>query len=211
MVVTHARLGKGTSMAKRVFAIVGSYRKGGMVDSAVEEILEGARERGAETNKIYLLDKHIEFCNNCRSCMQEPGAARGTCPLHDDMAGILDEMDAADSIVLGSPVNYFNATAIFRRFLERMAVYAYWPWYAKMPVGRIKQQTKKAVLVISSAAPRLFIPIATGAPKALQTAAMSVGARTVGKLYIGLSSREPHPKLSAREISRARKMGARLA
>jgi len=198
-------------MANRVFAIVGSYRKNGVVDSAVEQVLEGARERGAQTSKIYLLDKHIEFCNNCRSCTQEPGTVRGTCPLHDDMAEILDEMDAADSIVLGSPVNYFNTTAIFRRFLERMACYAYWPWNAKSPVGRVKQQTRKAIFVISSAAPRFFIPIATGAPRAMKLAATSVGARAVGKLYIGLSSQEPHPKLSAREIARARKMGASLA
>jgi NAD(P)H-dependent FMN reductase len=198
-------------MAKRIFAIVGSYRKGGMVDSAVDAILEGAREKGAETHKIYLLDKHIEFCTNCRSCMQEPGPVRGKCVHQDDMNAILDEMEAADALVIGSPVNFFNTTAIFRRFLERLAVYAYWPWGKERPAGRIKQQTKKAVLVISSAAPGFLIPLATGAPKALKAAAQVIGARTVGKLYIGLSSRGPQPKLSARKAAVARKMGAALA
>jgi len=199
-------------MAKRVFAIVGSYRRGGVTDSAVDAILEGAREKGAETHKIYLLDKHIEFCNNCRACTQEPGPVRGKCAQKDDMEAILNEMEAADSIVLGSPINFFNVTAIFRCFLERLVVYAYWPWKGVMgPAGRIKKQTKKAVLVISSAAPGVFIPIGTGAPKAMKTAAQCVGAQVVGKLYIGLSSREPHPKLSLREAARARRMGARLA
>ncbi len=32
-------------MSKKIVAIVGSYRKGGAIDSAVEAILAGARER----------------------------------------------------------------------------------------------------------------------------------------------------------------------
>ena len=59
-------------MCKKVVGIVGSYRKGRVIDTAVTEILNGAESRGAETVKIYLTEKQIEFCNNCRSCMQEP-------------------------------------------------------------------------------------------------------------------------------------------
>lgn len=54
----------------KVLAIVGSYRKGGIIDTATDEILASAREEGAEAEKIYLIDKHIEFCTNCRSCTQ---------------------------------------------------------------------------------------------------------------------------------------------
>jgi len=52
----------------KVTAIVGSYRKGGIVDSVIDEILSSAREEGAEVSKIYLIDRHIEFCTNCRRC-----------------------------------------------------------------------------------------------------------------------------------------------
>jgi len=34
-------------MSKKVVAIIGSYRKGGNIDRAVEAILAGAREKGA--------------------------------------------------------------------------------------------------------------------------------------------------------------------
>ena len=57
----------------KITAIVGTYRKGGVTDSAVDEILAAAREAGAETTKIYLIDKHVEFCTNCRTCTQEEG------------------------------------------------------------------------------------------------------------------------------------------
>ena len=48
-------------MSKQVVAIVGSYRKGETIDTAVEAILEGARARGAKTHKIYLIEQHIEL------------------------------------------------------------------------------------------------------------------------------------------------------
>ncbi len=57
----------------KITAILGTYRKGGVIDSAVEEILAAAREAGAETAKIYLIDRHIEFCTNCRTCTQQEG------------------------------------------------------------------------------------------------------------------------------------------
>ena len=66
-------------MSSKVVAIVGSYRKGGAIDTAVEAVLEGAREKGAQTHTIYLTDQHIEFCTNCRKCTQPPGEERVKC------------------------------------------------------------------------------------------------------------------------------------
>jgi multimeric flavodoxin WrbA len=73
------------TMGKTIIGIVGSYRKGRVIDSAVTEILKGAESGGAGTVKINLTEKQIEFCNNCRSCMQEAGEKRGNCVYDDDM------------------------------------------------------------------------------------------------------------------------------
>ena len=135
-------------MGAKIVAIVGSYRKGGTVDAAVEAVLAGAREHGAATHTIYLTEQHIEFCQNCRTCTQTPGEARGTCPQHDDLAAILSEIDAADGVVLGAPVNCFNVTAIFRRFLERLVGCCYWPWGQPMPRMREKVMWRKAASFI---------------------------------------------------------------
>ena len=81
-------------MSSKVVAIVGSYRKGGTIDSAVESVLEGAREKGAQTHIIYLRDQHIEFCTNCRQCTQKPGTERGKCIQQDDLEQILQEIEA---------------------------------------------------------------------------------------------------------------------
>ena len=96
-------------MAAKVIGIVGSYRKGKTIDSALSAVLEGAEAGGAETKKINLLDKHIEFCTNCRSCTQKKiEGRRGKCVHNDDMENILSEIDKSDAVVLGSPVNIIS-------------------------------------------------------------------------------------------------------
>ena len=103
-----------------ILAIVGSYRKGGIIERAVDEILAAARKEGAVTRKISLLDKHLEFCTNCRSCTQVAGKNYGVCILDDDMAGLLQEIERADALVLASPMNAGTVTAIMKRFIERL-------------------------------------------------------------------------------------------
>jgi putative NADPH-quinone reductase len=197
-------------MAKKVVAIVGSYRKGGTTDTAVDAVLAGARERGAETSKHYLIEKHIEYCRNCRACTQEEGSSRGQCAIHDDMQAILREIDSADALVLGSPVNFYNVTAVFRTFLERLAGCVYWPWGQAGPKPRSKQTPRKAVLIASMAAPAFLMPLATGAPRALRVAAQCLGARPMAKLWIGLAAQTAKPQLSDRVLQRARRIGQEL-
>jgi putative NADPH-quinone reductase len=202
---------RGFAMSRKVVAIVGSYRKGGTIDQAVEAILEGARAKGAITQTVQLRNCNIEFCTNCRHCMQEPGETRGKCLQQDDLEPILAGIESADAIVLGSPVNAFNTTALFRRFMERLVGYGYWPWGQNAPKARSKHQPRRAVLVASAAMPGFLIPLATGAPRALRTAASLLGAKPVGKLWIGLSAHEEHQKLPLQTRLRARQLGSKLS
>jgi putative NADPH-quinone reductase len=195
----------------RIVAIEGSYRKGRITDTVVEAILEGARAAGATTRKIRLSDQHIEFCTNCRTCTQQPGETRGKCPQEDDLEPLLQAVEGADVVVLASPVNYYNVTALFRRFLERLLGYVYWPWGQAGPKARTKRMPRRAVLVASAGMPGFLIPIATGAPKALRLAAKSMGARPVAKMWVGLASQKPMQAPTAHTLDNARKIGMRLA
>ena len=197
--------------SKKIVAIVGSYRKEGAVDQAVSEILAAAEEAGAETSKIYLADAYIEFCTNCRTCTQEPGDCRGTCVIPDDMADVLRRMDEADGLVLASPVNFGDVTAITRRFQERLVCYAYWPWDPKgAPKLRNKAKTKRAVLVTASAAPGFLTRLMMHSLSSLKKIADVVGARRIGTLCIGLAG-DRAPKLSDRAARKAHALGRKLA
>jgi putative NADPH-quinone reductase len=197
-------------MRRKVVAILGTYRKGGAIDTAVEAILEGARAKRATTRTIYLTDHHLEFCTNCRQCVQEPGPERGKCRHQDDLETILTEIETADAVVLASPVNLGNTTAIFRRFMERLIGYAYWPWGQSTPAPRSRVQTLKAVLVSSSAAPGFMIPLFSGTRAALRKTAKVLGAKPVASLWLGLSAGKVPHKLSEGMVARARHIGMKL-
>jgi multimeric flavodoxin WrbA len=199
------------SQPKKILAIVGSYRRGGTVDQAVAEVLGAAAECGAETSTIYLTDAYIEFCTNCRTCTQEPGDCRGSCVIPDDMADVLRQMDEADGLVLGSPVNFGDITALTKRFQERLVCYAYWPWDPKgAPKLRNKAKTKRAVLVTSSAAPAFLGRLMTRSINSLKKIATVVGAKHVGTVYIGLVG-DREPKLPESAARKAQALGKKLA
>ncbi len=194
----------------KVTAIVGTYRKGGMIDQAVDAVLSGAAENGAETRKIYLIDQHIEFCTNCRTCTQTEGPKRGPCPLKDDMGAILDELDASDALVLASPMNFWTVTAVMKRFIERLVCLAYWPWGAYSPKNRNVELKKRAVLVASSAAPALLARLMTRMVGLMKNVSTILGAKNIGTLFIGIAGHKAHPALSARNKEKARKLGRKL-
>jgi hypothetical protein len=203
-----------TAMAKKIVAIVGTYRKGKIIDTAVTETLRGARARGAETQVIHLLDKHIEFCTNCRTCAQDQDVGRrGKCIHRDDMDEILRAVDAAEGVVLAAPTNFFNVNALTRRFIERLLPYAYWPWDAKSgPKYRVARPDKSAVVVTATACPAFLARVLTpGSCRALKIAAKTLGARVIQSLHFDCIGQTPQSPLNARARRRACRAGERLA
>lgn len=194
----------------KVAAIVGSYHKGGVTDRAVDAILASASAQGALVEKIHLADIDLRFCSNCRSCMQREGAARGVCPIPDQMAGLLDRVEEADAIVLASAMNFGTVTALMKRFIERLACYAYWPWGSRSPRPRCGAPHRRAVLVATCAAPAFLARLATPMAAILRQAAGLLGARTVGVLFVGCAALEQSPPLGVRASRKARLLGKKL-
>jgi multimeric flavodoxin WrbA len=199
-------------MTKQAVAIVGTYRKGRVIDCAVSEVLKGLEAEGVETTTVHLLDAHIEFCTNCRACTQEPGEQRGPCVLKDDMAGILEKIDQADVVVLASPINFGTVTALMKRFVERLVCTAYWPWESQAyPKPRTKTKTRQAILVTSSACPgfigRWLMPSSLSV---LKHAAGSLSAKVYKTLYFGMVADAREDKLKDKEQDKARAAGRAL-
>ena len=200
-------------MAVKVIGIVGSYRKGKNIDSAIAAVLEGAKSTGAEVHKIFLPDKHIEFCTNCRKCVQDKTKGkRGKCIHSDDMEEILDQIDGSDAIVLGSPVNFSNVTAVIKRFIERLIPYTYWPWGKTLaPVLRDKRRDKKAIIITSSACPaiigRFLMP---GALSTLKKAVTYMGARVIKSFYFGSVAGKNDSQLPDKYLLKSHKAGEKL-
>ena len=190
---------------KRLLAITGTYRDDGMIDQAVATAVESARDSGAEVEVVNLRDYPIEFCQNCRECMQQPGPRPGACVKHDGMEALVRKIEAADRFVLASPTNFFSVTALFKRFMERLAVYGYWPWGTPAPQPRKKAMEKKALVIATCAAPVTLGRIVFSTARQLKMAAKTFGAAP-SSIFIGRASGERHPRLQpadARVIERA--------
>jgi multimeric flavodoxin WrbA len=194
----------------QLLVVNGSYRQDGAIDQAVEVAVQMALAAGASIEVIRLRDFPIEFCRNCRRCTQVPGEAPGECVHQDGMRELIDKIEAADGFILASPTNFYSVTAVFKRFMERLVVYAYWPWGAHAPKFRKRKATKSAVLIASSAAPALVGRLFYATLKQLKMTAKTIGARPVGAIFIGLMSHTEHPKLPEKTQQRVRAMVRKL-
>ncbi len=98
----------------KILGIVGSPRKGGNTDTLVARVLEGARSKGAEVERVHLQGLNIHPCQGAFSC-----EARKGCVLPDDMQPLYKKLQQADGIVMGTPVYVRNASGMLVNFIDR--------------------------------------------------------------------------------------------
>ena len=99
----------------KVIAINGSPRKNGNTSTILQEVLDGAAEKGAETRMIHLNALNMKGCQGCLACRED----LGNCAYKDDFQDVLKEMKECDGVVLGTPIYVFNVTGQFKCFLDR--------------------------------------------------------------------------------------------
>ena len=102
-------------MSKKVLILSGSPRKGGNSDLLCDDFLRGAQESGNQVEKVFLRSKKVAPCNACYYCKN----SGGKCAIPDDMAEILDKMQAADVIVMASPVYFYSIGAQMKAVIDR--------------------------------------------------------------------------------------------
>ena len=198
------------ALKQKILIINGSYRNNGITDQIITEISSLFIEKDIEYEIVLLRDKQIRFCSNCRTCTQEEGMVPAKCVQNDEMASIIDKIESSNGFVIASPTNYYTVTAIFKRFLERLIVYGYWPWGKPAPELRKKTLTKKSVLISSCAAPSFIGRFFTGTIKQLKACSTTIGAKPIGSLFLGLIAMESKPILTDKQKHKAKNIGKKL-
>lgn len=116
---------------------MGSPNIDGNTAKLVNAILDGAAENGAE-NVIYNLDSlNIKGCDACCRCQES-----GCCLIDDDMQELYEEIQAADTVVLGSPVYMWQMTAQTKLLIDRLTAFL-------KPDFSSRLDNKKLILVFS--------------------------------------------------------------
>lgn len=76
-----------------------------------------AEKIGGETTEFFLPADFGDFCMGCIRCFFK---GEKECPHHERLAPITDAMDAADVIILASPVYVFHVTGAMKAFLDHL-------------------------------------------------------------------------------------------
>ncbi|MFZ7126728.1 MAG: flavodoxin family protein [Desulfobacterales bacterium] len=99
---------------KRVLGIVASPRRLGNCEMMVKEIARGI-SIPHQLKLLRLADFDIQPCRACYQCLF--GDLR--CPVEDHFHLVLEEILAADALILAAPTYFLGANASLKRFLDR--------------------------------------------------------------------------------------------
>lgn len=103
----------------KVISINGSPRKNWNTATLLEKALEGAKSEGAETEIVHLYDLEFKGCTSCFACKVKGGKNLARCSIKDDLTPVLERLEVADAVILGSPIYLGNSTGEMRSFMER--------------------------------------------------------------------------------------------
>ena len=101
-------------MMKNVLVLSASPRKNGNSDTLCNQFILGAEEAGHTVQKVFLRDKKINYCLGCGICN-----TTHKCVQKDDMKERLEQMIAADVIVMATPVYFYTMNAHLKTLIDR--------------------------------------------------------------------------------------------
>lgn len=89
----------------------------GNTNFMVTAFLEGARAAGAEAENIFLVNKEINHCQACSSCII---SGQGKCVLQDDMGELVTKFLQTDIAVFATPMYIENVSGRLKVFMDRL-------------------------------------------------------------------------------------------
>jgi multimeric flavodoxin WrbA len=105
----------------KILAICGSPRKGNTYSA-----LQAIRERFPDLDYeiVMLKDIHLELCKGCYNCVLR---GEEKCPIKDDRDLLIQKINSADGLILGSPVYSHMVPALMKNLFDRFGFYAHRP------------------------------------------------------------------------------------
>ena len=99
----------------KVLLLNGSPHANGCTAAALKEMISVFEAEGVETKLVHVGNKDIRGCIACGSCMKN-----GKCVFDDLVNEVAPKFEAADGLVLGSPVYYASPNGTILSFVDRL-------------------------------------------------------------------------------------------
>ena len=99
----------------KILLINGSPKREGNTFIALSEVAKTLESKGVDTEIIHVGHKDIHGCIACRKCEE-----LGKCVFDDLVNEVSKKFEAADGIVIGSPVYYASPAGTLISFLDRL-------------------------------------------------------------------------------------------
>jgi len=125
----------------KIVGICASPRKNGNTDTLLEKVLAGAKDQGAETEKIVLSDQKILPVSEKE---YESVTGEGFSVVQDDMNMVFRKIEECDALVMASPIFFGSISAQAKIMIDRFQCV----WLARNTLKKeIFRKEKKGVFV----------------------------------------------------------------
>jgi multimeric flavodoxin WrbA len=137
----------------KVLGFAGSPRRGGNTDTLLARFLDGAVSQGAEVKTLRACDLKIRGCLHCDACLE-----KGQCRVQDDMQMVYKEMEAADRLVLASPLQFMSLPSELKALIDRCQALWARKYILKLPPLGDKRERKGFLISVGGrrTIPNLF-------------------------------------------------------
>jgi multimeric flavodoxin WrbA len=111
-------------MEYKILGISGSPVKKGNVETYLKRMIKSVRDKDVSNEIINLADLRIKDCIHCNFCISRQAAGK-YCSLVDDAQEVFEKAEAADIIILASPVYFMRTSARMATLIDRFRVFAF--------------------------------------------------------------------------------------
>jgi len=124
----------------KVLGIMGSPRRQSNTEVLLDKALEGARESGAEVEKVLISKLKISPCLEIYACRKD-----GNCAIKDDMQLLYKKLLEADHIIFASPIFFYGITSQAKAVIDRCQ--ALWVRRHVLGMGKEDKRERRGVFI----------------------------------------------------------------
>jgi multimeric flavodoxin WrbA len=124
----------------KVLGIMGSPRRQSNTEILLDKALEGAREAGAQVEKVLISKLKISPCLEIYACRKD-----GNCAIKDDMQSLYKKLLEAGHVIFASPMFFYGVTSQAKALIDRCQ--ALWVRRHVLGMGKEDKRERRGVFI----------------------------------------------------------------